>query len=151
PHRVVGPAIPQRLIAGPHEGVERHIGLDAPRLAIGDGGGQLLAGEIEAGEVARIGFVAEAAIDRVGPGIDGFAIGGRGSGGTDQFHLTPTPPAPAAGSLRLRASPAAPEARRPGPGRGADRSRYRRAHCAAPAWPPCPRRSRASGKRTWHR
>ncbi len=47
---------------------------------------QFVPAEIEAGKIAGIGLVAEAAIDRISACIDGFTKGGWRSRRTDQFH-----------------------------------------------------------------
>ncbi len=43
---IVGGAIPEVFIAGAHEGVEGHIGLDPPRMSMGHRLAQFLAGEV---------------------------------------------------------------------------------------------------------
>ncbi len=55
-------------------------------MRIGDAVAHFDAVEVQAGKVARIGLVAEAAIDRVGAGVDRGAQPGRRSGGTNQLE-----------------------------------------------------------------
>src|SRR5690606_27128906 len=81
--------LPQRFVAGPHEGVDGDKRLDAAAVAVGDGFAEFLAAEIEAGEIARVRLVAEAAIDGAGSRLDGVAEGRGGPGRADQFHAAP--------------------------------------------------------------
>ena len=56
---------------------------------------QFLRRKIEAGKVARVGLVAEAAIDRMRAGLDSGAQRGRRSRWTDKLNAhSPFPPAP---------------------------------------------------------
>jgi len=77
-----------RACAG--EGVDGHQHLGATLMGIGDAVGQFRTAEIQAGEVAGVGLVAEADIDAVGPGIDGGLQGSRGAGGADQLDIFST-------------------------------------------------------------
>ena len=56
-------------------------------MGVADGIGHLVNGEIEAGEIARIGGALKAAIDRIGAGIHGGAQTGGGSGRAHQLRL----------------------------------------------------------------
>ena len=58
----------------------------AALVRVGDALGQLLARKIEAREIARVGLVVEAAIDRVRAGVDRDAQGRRSSRGADEFE-----------------------------------------------------------------
>src|SRR5262249_589428 len=60
--------------------------LCAAPMRVGDAVAHLAAVEVQAGEIARIGLVAEAAIDRVRAGIDRGAQPGRRAGRTDELE-----------------------------------------------------------------
>ena len=85
-HGVVDAALPQIDRTGAHKSVQRDQDLDAALMGVDDALAHLGAVEIEAGEIAGVGFVAEAAIDRMSAGIDGRAQAGRRSCRTDQLR-----------------------------------------------------------------
>ena len=90
-HGVVRGTVPERLVAGPHEGIEGDEGLHALLAGIADRFAQFRATEVQSGEIAGIGLVAETAIDGIGAGIDGLAERGRGARRTNQFHVVDFP------------------------------------------------------------
>jgi hypothetical protein len=83
--RVVDGAVPGIGVAGLGVGVDRHQHLGAELVGIGDALGEFVAAEVEAGEVARVGLVAEAQVDRVGARVDGGPQGRRRPRRTDQL------------------------------------------------------------------
>ena len=80
-------ASPRAEVAGAREGVDRHQHPAAARVGVFDALGEFAVVEVEAGIVARVGAVAEAAIDAVGAGVDRRAQRRRGAGGADQFEI----------------------------------------------------------------
>ena len=76
---------PQAELAGRRKGVDRQQHLGAALVGIGDRLFEFGRGEVEAGEVAGVGGVLQAAIDGVGAGIDGGAQARRRSRRADQF------------------------------------------------------------------
>jgi len=83
---IVDAALPDVERARPREGVDGDQHLDAAPVSAGNACAHLVAAEVQAREVARIGLVAEAAIDRVGAGIDGDVERRRRARRTDQLH-----------------------------------------------------------------
>lgn len=81
---------PWRGIVGAGVGVQRHQHLAAARMGVGHAFAQLRVIEVEAGEVARVGGVAQAEVDRVGAGVDRELQGTQGTGGADEFGRTGT-------------------------------------------------------------
>ena len=81
---VDGPA-PWAGVARARERVDGDQDLGAVVVCERDGLAQLVAGEIQSGEIARVGLVAKAAIDGVGPGLNGCPQRGRSAGGADKL------------------------------------------------------------------
>ncbi|MNI39407.1 hypothetical protein D3C73_935880 [compost metagenome] len=90
-HGVCRTLVPDLFCACAHECVERDEGLRAAALGIGDRFPQFIAGEIQAGKITGIGFVAKTAIDGIGTGIDGLVKGCRRACGANQFHAAASP------------------------------------------------------------
>src|SRR5690606_31659652 len=79
---------PQADVADAGEGVDCDEHFRAVAVGEAHPFGQFPGREVQAGEVARVGLVAEAAIDGVGAGLDRRAQRRRGAGGADQFHTS---------------------------------------------------------------
>ena len=77
--------LPARHLSGLDEGVDRHQHLPPACVGVSDAFGDAVAGEVEAGEVARVGGVFQAEIDGIGAVINGGFQGGQVAGGADQF------------------------------------------------------------------
>ena len=79
-------ARPARPARGLRVGVQRQQQLAAARVRVGEAGGEGRLVEVQAGEISRVGFIAQAEIDPVGAVIDcGFECR-QAAGGTDEFH-----------------------------------------------------------------
>ena len=69
-------------------GVDGQVHLAAARVRVGQAAGQGRRVEVQAGEVARIGGVAQPQIDRVGTVVHGLLERGQATGRADQIHAS---------------------------------------------------------------
>src|SRR4051812_15127419 len=83
--------MPGTGVTGARESVDRGQDLAPVAVGVGDTLGHFLGIEIQPGIIAGIGAIAEAAIDRIGAGIDGRAQRRRRAGGTNQFKTHGAP------------------------------------------------------------
>lgn len=78
-------ALPVGHAAGLGEGVDRHQHLAAARLRVADAFAQGLVVEVEPGEIARVGVVPVAEVDRISAVVDCRLQGGQAAGWADEL------------------------------------------------------------------
>ena len=89
PRRVIDSAMPKLQIAGAREGVDGDQHFGVVRVRVGYPFAHLRPAEVETREVARIGLVAEAAVDAVGTGVHRRTKGRGRSGRADDLEGSP--------------------------------------------------------------
>ena len=80
---------PGRRVAGIGEGVDGHQHLAPPRMRVANALADLRVVEVQAGEVARVGGVLQAEVDRVGPGVHRHLQRAQRAGRADELRRTP--------------------------------------------------------------